>query len=92
MNGPSKVDAQISSKHFLALNSVLNKQNVLFFCLNQLNLSKYTTLEQEKHDLSPEKCLLEIQASTFEGPLLKFQYSTMAYAPENIIALALDFT
>jgi hypothetical protein len=29
----------------LALNSVLNKQNVLFFCSNQLNLSKYTKLE-----------------------------------------------
>ena len=32
-----------------------------FFCLNHLNLSKYTTLEHKKHN--------------FEGPLLKFQYS-----------------
>ena len=44
---------------FLALNSVLNKQNVLF-CLNQLNLNKYTTLVHKKHNLSPENCLLEI--------------------------------
>ena len=31
---------------FLALNSVSMKQNVPSFCLNQLNLSKYTTLER----------------------------------------------
>ena len=50
-----------------------------FFCLNQLNLSKYTTLEHKQHNLSPENCLLEIKASTFEGPLLKFQYSTLCF-------------
>ena len=54
-----------------------------FFCLNQLNLSKYTTLEHEQHNLSPENCLLEIKASTFEGPFILNQTSNRIFAYEN---------
>ena len=53
-----------------------------FFCLNQLNLSKYTTLEHKKHNLSPENCLLEIQASTFEGP---FIYNEASSHPDKFL-------
>ena len=45
MNDPPKLDALISNKQFLALNPVLNKQNVLFFFSNQLNFSRYTNFE-----------------------------------------------
>ena len=54
MNGPSKLDAPITSKQFLGLKFSFEQTKCTFFCSNRLNLNKYITLERRKHNLSPE--------------------------------------
>ena len=60
---------------FLCLDYVFSVQ-VLYICLNLIDLSKKVHFVYSKQNVRPKNCFLEIGASNLKGPLLKFQYST----------------
>ena len=69
---------QFLENSFLAL--------IIFLVFKCRYLLKFNWFEQKKvhfvyskQNLRPKNCLLEIGASNLEGPLLKFQYSSIQY-------------
>ena len=87
MKSTSKWHASIFNKHSFRLKFSFESTK----CTNQLNLSNYTRLKHQKHNLSPKNFLLEIESCNLEVSYTGSTLVTkMCYLPKR--AIACDYT